>query len=881
MSARLDYLRHVLVSVLFAVILLYTCALADEGAEDAIDDSNLRTTADLLRGFNDEELAEARKSVTPRREPPLELSQPRLVTVTGNVYEDLNTNGLRDSDEASLPGVTVTDGEIILQTTANGDYRFCIRMAEEPHYRFVVVTRPTGYKPTNDFFLRIPFNDERTEYSIDFGFHRDTASAKHKFWFMTASDSQFTSIEQMIPIAKDYAQITSAPGGPAFLATAGDLTMTGSQFEWDMYDQIRRSSKIPVYEGFGGHDGNCLEPRCTVSFEQRIGPPYYSWDYGGVHFIQFVTETGYLLSKAQQRQKEWLIADLKSIPPKTPVIAISHYPLDSGWFDQRKAEGINVICQIGAHWHVVYAGSRQGVPVLNSAPARGGDWGAFSRTYRWVYVSPEGVHSKLRVAGQYKRLKAVAPAPSTVLGKQPLVVLAYDTALQVSSVTCSWTSPEGQSSTTALDQQGDWSWHGTFAPKTAGIWHCELHAIDVSGTMWKRTQTINVEPDKMPVAMVGADFPWLLAGEPPRCIAGGPTPPLLPLWIKHTGSVHVLHNSPVIADGRVFVSVGNPNAGTPGAGVLCLDVGTGKEIWRANSPRGDIRGPVSVHEKLVYVISGEGWVAAFESATGKRVWSKPMDPDYQQGRPLAINSTPPIPTRYGLLVSNWQKPQLLLDYMTGEHKIELAGNVGYYSSFATVFDNVMYSVRRGGGSALRLPNGEHLWSIEEKSRSTSAPIVVDGKFIFHGSSGIRVCDASTGNLIWQKGTDNAGRQNPVPVVWDDQILVNGTDLRFLDLETGETRETVPCAREANRFLRSRRQTMAGSSTPIVAGTFAWFGHDDTSIRAVNRDGNVVWEYCLGTPIKTAPAISGNLLLVHDYAGNLWCFAGKGDLENEQ
>lgn len=67
-----------------------------------------------------------------------------------------------------------------------------------------------------------------------------------------------------------------------------------------MYDVIRRSSKIPVYEGFGGHDGN-IDPRSTVNFEQRIGPPYYSWDYGGVHFIQFITETGYLPSAAQPK----------------------------------------------------------------------------------------------------------------------------------------------------------------------------------------------------------------------------------------------------------------------------------------------------------------------------------------------------------------------------------------------------------------------------------------------------------------------------------------------------------------------------------------------------------------------------------------------------
>ena len=487
----------------------------------------------------------------------------------------------------------------------------------------------------------------------------------------------------------------------------------------------------------------------------------------------------------------------------------------------------------------------------------------------------------LRVAGQYKRLKTVAPGPNTFLGKQPLVVLAYDTALLVNSVTCRWTSPDGQISTTLLEQQGDWSWHGTFEPTKAGQWRCELDATDITGSIWKRTQTINVQPEQMPVAKVGADFPWLLAGNPPRCVADGPTPPLVPIWVKHTGSVHVLHNSPVIANGRVFVSIGNPNAGTPGAGVLCLDAANGKEIWRADSPLGDIRGPVSVHENAVYAITSEGWVAAYETSTGQLLWSKPMDPNYQKGRPLAINSTPPVPTRHGLLVSDWQKPQRLLDYTTGEQKSELAGDVGYYASFATVFDDVMYSVRRGGGSALRLPSGKPLWSIEEKSRSTSAPIVVDGKFIFDGSSGIRACDASTGRPIWQKPTINAGRQNPVPVVWDNLILVNGTNLRFLDLETGETRKTVPCAREADRFLRSRRQAMAGSSTPIVAGDLAWFGHDDTSVRSLNHDGEVVWEYRLGTPIKTAPAISGNLLLVHDYAGNLWCFANGGIPKNPE
>ena len=255
-------------------------------------------------------------------------------------------------------------------------------------------------------------------------------------------------------------------------------------------------------------------------------------------------------------------------------------------------------------------------------------------------------------------------------------------------------------------------------------------------------------------------------------------------------------------------------------------------------------------------------------------WTRPLNASYRDGRPLAIINTPPVPTAKGLLVNDWQKPLWLVDYTTGKTIRRLAGDVGAYAAFAPVFDAVLYSVRRGGGTAVRFPGGEPVWTITETSRSTSAPIVVDGKLIYTGSSGIRVRDAATGKLLWQKGLSGAGYQNAAPVVWDDLILANGGDMRLLDLKTGATRHTVPCGREADRFRRSRRQALAGSSTPIIAGDLAFFGHDDTSIRGVTRNGEVAWEHRLGTPIKTSPVITGNLLLVHDYAGNLWCFAGQ-------
>ena len=71
---------------------------------------------------------------------------------------------------------------------------------------------------------------------------------------------------------------------------------------------------------------------------------------------------------------------------------------------------------------------------------------------------------------------------------------------------------------------------------------------------------------------------------------------------------------------------------------------------------------------------------AHDAASGKVLWSRLLRDVYQQGRPLAINQSPPMPTSHGLLVSDWQKPQFLLDFHTGEPMAQLAGNVGYYAA---------------------------------------------------------------------------------------------------------------------------------------------------------------------------------------------------------
>ena len=102
-------------------------------------------------------------------------------------------------------------------------------------------------------------------------------------------------------------------------------------------------------------------------------------------------------------------------------------------------------------------GSYRDVPVLITAPARGLDWGSYSNAYRWVHIGNDGIRSDLRIAGQYQRLEVIAPGTTAMLGVQPLLLLAYDSARKVESVQGKITAPDGSIQSPELTPRGDWA----------------------------------------------------------------------------------------------------------------------------------------------------------------------------------------------------------------------------------------------------------------------------------------------------------------------------------------------------------------------------------------------------------------------------------------
>jgi len=132
-------------------------------------------------------------------------------------------------------------------------------------------------------------------------------------------------------------------------------------------------------------------------------------------------------------------------------------------------------------------------------------------------------------------------------------------------------------------------------------------------------------------------------------------------------------SNPLVVDGRVFVTTGNPFfnyeqtmnyvRGKPairGPGlntVFALDALTGQELWRYHTP-GEIMPTAAYHDGALFVGTGDGHIYAVEAATGKLRWKTFLESFVSMSSTLAAE---------GLLFVGGTRPHFLyaLDAATG------------------------------------------------------------------------------------------------------------------------------------------------------------------------------------------------------------------------
>jgi eukaryotic-like serine/threonine-protein kinase len=366
---------------------------------------------------------------------------------------------------------------------------------------------------------------------------------------------------------------------------------------------------------------------------------------------------------------------------------------------------------------------------------------------------------------------------------------------------------------------------------------------------------------KADAAMAAADE-WATFRNGPQLlgVAGGTLPEKLELlWEVATQDGVV--STPVIRDGQVYV-------GTLVGYLLCLDLASGRELWRyrsieskdENEFASGFAAPIGIAGDKVFAGDDQGVFHVVEAATGRKVWSLETDseivggPTFLEDRVIfgshdgklyclkqadggqvwtfetqgPVNATPTLAGPY-TFITGCDKPILrVVDTSTGKQHAEVPLDELLIASAAVADDILYFGTDSGSVIALDWKNKKRLWTYSVPNREQQ----------IHSS----------------------------PAVSGNMVVIGSRDkhLHAIDRTTGKGLWTFPT-----------RAKIDGS--PVIVGERVFFGSADKFVYGVSlKDGKEVWKKPVGQGVAGSPAVASNRLVIgtESSSGRILCFGAK-------
>ena len=275
----------------------------------------------------------------PRKPPFVPMARPAgMVRVRGRVH----------AGAAGIAKVAVTDGVSVVQTDARGEFS----LVAAPRQPFVYISVPRTHvipqNPTGTarFYQPIVASADG-EATAEFALvPRRASSDEHAFLALPDVQAQDATDMAMFhaQTVPDVAQWARAQGErPLFGVAVGDI-MFDDLALYPEYERGVTQMALPFFQVVGNHDLD-FEARAaeltTSTFMRHFGPTYYSFDVGAVHYIVLQDVhyhgTGYV-GYVDERQLQWLEADLALVEAGRRVVVFTHIPLESKQWARDKKE---------------------------------------------------------------------------------------------------------------------------------------------------------------------------------------------------------------------------------------------------------------------------------------------------------------------------------------------------------------------------------------------------------------------------------------------------------------------------------------------------------------------------------------------------------------
>lgn len=325
--------------------------------------------------------------------------------------------------DKGLEGVVVTDGYEVVATDGNGIYQ----LPSEKKNAMVWISLPSGYRTQNlgiqSLFYKPLSKDAATAERVDFELFEDGDQTNHKMLFFGDIHlaARTHDRQQFETFAKEVDAYVSAHSGEKIYAiTLGDMT-------WDQYwytnnyyfnnylEDINANIKsLTVYHTMGNHDHdmktsvngssegwNAVDWDCASAYRQAIGPNYFSFNIGRVHYISLdniycknttggVAEDRHYEDAVSDYALAWLRKDMAFVDKSMQIVLTMHAPyttqegtlsLNTGALLTNCFNGFSKVLFVTGHTHRMSTTERQGIHEHNS--------GAVCATWWWGgYYNP-------------------------------------------------------------------------------------------------------------------------------------------------------------------------------------------------------------------------------------------------------------------------------------------------------------------------------------------------------------------------------------------------------------------------------------------------------------------------------------------------------------
>src|SRR2546421_6557508 len=306
-----------------------------------------------------------------------------------------------------------------------------------------------------------------------------------------------------------------------------------------------------------------------------------------------------------------------------------------------------------------------------------------------------------------------------------------------------------------------------------------------------------------------------------------------------------------------------------------------------------IVGSPSIVDGVVYIADSKGILHAVDLQSGKFKWKYPTENGFET-TPLVAGNRIFLGDLAGIFhcVSTEGKKLWTVDAQSPIH------------SSANFIDNkVIFGTDGAEIFCLNAADGTQVWDAKAGDRVNSAPAISDGKAFVSGCAApLRAIDIKSANEAFPADLPALAPGSPACLA--DRLII-GTDRGHVVAISSDGKKTLWS------YDKVEGEALV-QSTPAVAENIAVIGTHDRSVHAIDttngqqkwtfktrgdvdappiisdgrvyvgshdkhfyvldlKTGQKLWEYTAARSIEAGAAISNNLLLFADSAGNLYCF----------